>query len=646
MTVQKSFLMSHNAIVKLAPRFSHIFRKTLAGSARNGLWPVVLAALAYYALFKLPFQFPPRQRLWSASYAFGFNNGVAILATAVLLGAVTLLYLLRRRGAVEPPIAFQRERAIRVQRSAIIAFALVVLFYAGLTFGMYVYNVHSAPGLMWETRHLLHRTWLMDVYGLRPYTEVAAEYGPILTYAPSYMYWLLKPLGASHEQAYFACHLLLNLAGLWCAYYVLSRAIMPARARLIAFVILAIAGFGLWMGVNGTLVRYLFPFASLLLGHHVVVWTLSRPRRVLCWLGAAATVLLLLIGNVLLSPEAAVAFALAWLGYALLMVRREVRVLVVSLIALITAALLSWIFLPIAYYGTLLRFSEGANNLPLLPAPHLLLYIVTLFVIVPPLLAVSLREGPAAHVPAAAICGALALLCVVTAPGALGRCDPPHVLFFGMGASMLLMVRLANTSRRAFAVYAIAYAGVFIVLMQVVNLQVFYRISPQMLLSPHVIANVAQKFRIATGTVHLSEATLSALDRYPKLGLPFASNGDPAVERYVLSRHQLQPEYYVGVVGIYSAAALERKLHDVGKAEYLLVPRGVTTRASPTPCAAYLKNLREWFLYPAQLPCRADPLDPPVSLRSFIADHYVPVERVGSWTVLHRIGGASTLRHD
>ncbi len=152
--------------------------------ARNGLWLTVIASTTYFALFRLPFWFPPRQRLWSASYAFGFNNRVAILATTVLLGAVTLLYLLRRRGAIELPIAFPRERAIRVQGSAIIAFALVALFYAGLTCGMYIYNVHSTPWLMWETRHLLHRTWLMDVYGLHPYTEVAAEYGPILTYAP------------------------------------------------------------------------------------------------------------------------------------------------------------------------------------------------------------------------------------------------------------------------------------------------------------------------------------------------------------------------------------------------------------------------------------------------------------------------------
>jgi hypothetical protein len=635
--------MSRKVIVKPTSSVSHVPRQAFAGGALNGLWAVVVAVLAYYSLFRLPFWFPPRLRLWSASYAFGFNNGVAILAMAGLLAAVALLYVVQRHRACEPRIDLPFERTVPGRRSLAVALALVALLYAGLTFAMYVYSVHSASWLMWETRHFLLRTRLMDVYGLSPYTEFSAEYGPMLTYTPLYMYWLLKPLGASHEQAYFACHLLLNLGGLWCLYYVLSRVTMPSGPRLIAFVVLAIAGFAPYMGLNGVLLRYLCPFACLLLGHRAVVWTLSRPRCTLCWLGTAATVLLLLGANILLSPEAAVAFALAWLGYSVLMVRRDARVLAVSLIAFIAAGLLCWLLLPAAYYGSLLRFSEGANNLPLLPAAHLLLYIVTMFVVVPPLLAISVREPATGDVPGAAICGALGVLCVVMAPGALGRCDPPHVLFYGMGASMLLMVRLANNSRPAFAVYTIAYAGVFIILMQVVNLVVFYHVSPRALLSRHAIAHVAAKLRSHTGTERPDMATLSVLDRYPRLGLPFATFGDPAVETYVLSRGKLEPEYYISVVGVYTEAALERKLQDVGKQEYLLLPRGFESRWSRDPCAGYLKSLRQWFLYPAKLPCRADPLDPGTAVNWFIADHYVPIERVGSWLVFHRTSNTSTM---
>lgn len=145
---------------------------------------------------------------------------------------------------------------------------------------------------------------------------------------------------------------------------------------------------------------------------------------------------------------------------------------------------------------------------------------------------------------------------------------------------MLLMIRLANISRPAFAAYVMGYAGVFIVLMQVINLQVYYQIPPEVLLSREGIGRVAQRMRTVTGTSHPNMATLSALNSYPRLGLPFASFGDPAVERYVVSRGQLEPEYYVSVVGVYNAAALERKLRDVGKAEYLLVPGDPQLRQS------------------------------------------------------------------
>src|SRR6266853_2841441 len=107
-------------------------RPTLAAAVRNGLWVTLIAATAYFALFRLPFWFPPRQRLWSASYAFGFNNGVAIVAMAGLLGGITLLYLMRREPT-ELPIAFMPEIPFRDRRSAVLAFAIVALCYAGLT---------------------------------------------------------------------------------------------------------------------------------------------------------------------------------------------------------------------------------------------------------------------------------------------------------------------------------------------------------------------------------------------------------------------------------------------------------------------------------------------------------------------------------
>jgi hypothetical protein len=612
-----------------------LHRKHSTRAIWRAVWVVLVTSLTYYALFRLPFRFPPQTRLWSASYAFGFNNGVAIIGLAGLLGLVALVRLFGKTSTIQLPIKFGFQQPVGISRSLAIVFAIGCFLYAGLTFAFYLYNRHSAPSLTWETRHFLHRTWLMDLYGRRAYTDFSTEYGPILTYTPLWTYRALKPLGLSYEGAYFICHLLLNLVGLSCAYYLFARATMPSQARVFGLMVIAVAGFAPYMGLNGVLVRYLFPFASLLLGHRVI----SRAQRwtgVRFWLQTVVMVMVLVAANVLLSPEVGISFALAWLCYALLRARRNYKVIQASLLALAATALLCWRFLPSDYYSSLIHFSEGANNLPLLPAAHLIFYLLTMFLVVPPLLAAGVAKSNALDVPAAALCGALGVLCLVMAPGALGRCDPPHVLFYGMGASILLMIRLANGNWRVFVAYTFGYAAVFIILLQLINLRVFYGVSPKELLSPNAIAHLRRGLHSAARTDHPSAATLTKLNKYPHLALPYATFGDPTVEKYIVLRGELHPEYYIAIVGVYNAAALQRKLSDVSKAQYLLMPSRFMSESASKPCRDYLISLKRWFFYPAKLPCRAEPLDPGAELKSFISRHYTVAERIDHWMILRR----------
>ena len=90
---------------------------------------------------------------------------------------------------------------------------------------------------------------------------------------------------------------------------------------------------------------------------------------------------------------------------------------------------------------------------------------------------------------------------------------------------------------------------------------------------------------------------------------------------------------------------MQRKLREVSQAEYLLVPFRLNAESGRSnPCAGYLKSIRSWFLYPANLPCRADPLDPAASLKSFILEHYKPVVKIGSWWVLRKADESSSAR--
>ena len=212
---------------------------------------------------------------------------------------------------------------------------------------------------------------------------------------------------------------------------------------------------------------------------------------------------------------------------------------------------------------------------------------------------------------------------------------------------MLLMIYLANISWRAFVTYTAAYFVVCVVLMQLVNALVFYGISPQVIFSRNLVPNIIERFRASSNTRKPDLAKLSTLDRFPRIGLPFASFGNPAVERYVLSRGKLDPEYYVAVVGVYNAEGLKRKLRDVSKMEHILIPDNLKLNTASSsepasPCAGYLKSLRQWFLYPAKLPCRAEPLDANAALRSFIGDHFTVIDHIDSWLLLRRNDDASS----
>jgi hypothetical protein len=93
--------------------------------------------LTYYALFRLPFRWPPRLRLWSASYAFGFNNTAAILGLATLLGIAALFCAVRRtRHALTLDFPSDQKPADRGPLR--IVFTAMALLYAALTLLLYL----------------------------------------------------------------------------------------------------------------------------------------------------------------------------------------------------------------------------------------------------------------------------------------------------------------------------------------------------------------------------------------------------------------------------------------------------------------------------------------------------------------------------
>jgi hypothetical protein len=587
---------------------------------------------AYYAIFLLPFRFPPSRKLMSLSYAFGFNNAVCILAIGMLLLVATSMLWLwliagRREEVAEQVVSLVTGSgpSSGIPRKL---FVTVALAYAGVTVLLYFW-AKAVPRFTidWEAFHFLYRLRLMQFYGLRPYLDFHFEYGPALIYLPFWLHKMMAPLNVSLDASYYTSYFLFNLLGLTVLFVCLNGAGISPKRKIVAFVLLAIASYGFWMGLNGVSSRYLLPYLGVILIHRV-----ATQERVILWLVFGLTSLLAL-ANILISPEIGLAFGIGCVAYALLVLRRRVSIGVAILGGLGLAAGVAIALIPFVYMASVFRFTAGANNYPLLPAPHIILYLLTLFVVVPILVGAGFLT-PTAHGP---LLWALGVLCVIMMPGALGRCDPPHVLLYGLGASMLMFMVAART--KTFGVYAIAYALVAIVLLQSNNLWEFYSIGYRKQLFLRFFSDLSAKSQPLTLNSKWPADDYSALDKYPKMGIPFSTSDiDKPIESYLFSHLQIAPEYFVGTIAVYGEDEYVRKCQAVVRNEFLLVRSGRERPHQPASEAYDLVSIYTALMYPVHLTLKKDPLDPDLELNRILVGDYKTVERVGDYVVLRRIG--------
>jgi len=587
------------------------------------LFAFVFMFASYYMIFRLPFRFPPAKKIVSPSLVFGFNNSVAIASVVMLIGVATLFQLCRRQRSLhrDPSVKWFFVGEVPFpSRIRLGVFVLMVLAHALLTVTMWV---HARTSTFWridfEASHFLWRLQLMDLFGARPYVDFQHEYGPALLYLPLFLHRILAPAGVSLEAAYYASYLAGNVLGMWALLLILNQTVMPRVQKEVAFCVLAAAGLMPYMGLNGNLVRYVPPYLSILLAHRV----LSRPRG-----HARGLIVVAVLGlmNFLISPEIGVAFVVGWGAYCLFTACTAQIRAILALSGLAVAVGLSALMLPREYAGSLLSFSGGANNFPLLPAAHIVFYLATVFVAVPRLLADAL-VGRDQH---GALLFSMATVCVIMIPGALSRADPPHVLFFGLGVSMLLLVQAGIRSRQAFAFCAALYAAVIIGGCHVSNARSFYGISMRSLRPSSVLVSLrSPEPKITAGQLRL-------LDKYPPLGLPYCSYGaDRQTMAHLWSRRKIDPEYYCGIIGVYSEQQLSRKLAETRRHEYLLVNK--SWLGPIDVCRRHLDTIRRSFIYYASLPCKYEALETDLAVNRTIVEQYRVVEDVGWYVVMRRV---------
>jgi hypothetical protein len=106
---------------------------------------------------------------------------------------------------------------------------------------------------------------------------------------------------------------------------------------------------------------------------------------------------------------------------------------------------------------------------------------------------------------------------------------------------------------------------------------------------------------------------------------------------YLWLRRQIDPEYYCGIIGVYTEDQLSRKLADTTRHEYLLVRKAWLGQIDP--CSRHVAVIQSSFIYPGPLWCRQEALESDLEVSRAIMTRYRVEEELGPYVIMRRAGG-------
>jgi hypothetical protein len=395
------------------------------------------------------------------------------------------------------------------------------------------------------------------------------------------------------------------------------------------------------------LVRYLAPLVALVALHG---WfTSSRAGQT--WrkplVGALIALVCLVLTLLLASPEMAVALIAATIGYLIVLARAERRT------ALLAAAVYLGCLLPLAligrgYFSLVASFASGAYNIPVLPGPPALLYVLAV-ITVAILLPAVLRGTAAGERP---LTIGLVVFAATLVPAAFGRADVGHVFLNGLVVFVLAAAFLARLRPRLFIPFLVAVVAVFGVasyysLTQLVRPMLLRATATSGSLTDAQFAALGRVLAWPPGSGPTADprhytwpkatAGVGLLDACRRIAAPAGFSPLDATTAFGLAasgRYALDPVAGLG----FTASDLETKLTAIAQADCLLIPSsfvGFVDDAKPgeTPSSGWASASRALHygfltLFPVTLYERNPQPNLTGLLAAYIKQNY---RRVGSW---------------
>ena len=590
-----------------------------------------------YGVFVLPYAFPPSEPTFSSpSYMLGFSNRVAVLATLATIGMLCLRNLLWRQANPEAVDRLFCDDSVRgAKRFPNMPKSVLWLFvglYLVLTFLLYACIPHL--GDYGEPLGFFPRLELGVHYHLRPYSEVEWPYGPALFYLPQWFMQASLALGGSEDLGYLICYACFTVAGLWALFFFVNKLRIKVAHRVLIFSLLCLAAYNFTLGLNGNLVRFVVPYAVLLLMHattsRMAPFTSRGAVARLCGIAAACAV-----AGFLLSIEAGIAYTVAQAAYCIHRVFYSSRAWLYALAATVVVLPL-WLLAFPGCLVLLVGFSKGSSNIPLFPGADIVLYLLTLCWLLPILLRTIFSTKPGPNVP---LVMAMALLILAVIPAALGRCFGLHVILNGVGAFLLAMAVIARYRPRLLAAYGVVFLIVFGVMQQVANVQGY---------AEHlrfVRAALAGKRMSADNEPSPLIAALK-LDDFPDHSLAVPMGIDRLTRSYLIETRRLAPLYDPDLINVQTRGEMENHIASLRKVTLVLVPEWIMgLRGMSDEQAQQLQDLSkesesqslllgEMFFYPVDFKAKHVPFSPFIAAGCYIARNYDVVRSGGGYLIM------------
>ena len=598
----------------------------------------LLVCAGAYGIFSLPFQYPPQVAVaLSQSYVAGFSNRVALVVIVAMIGILCLrgfVFREARKKDVTPSIFAWGGRHVRMPRMLL---TLMICVYSLLACGLY----YCVPYLdqFGEAIYAIPRLELSLRYGLRPFSEIQWNYGPLFFYIPLAGIWFSHLFGGSTDLGFLIGLLVLLFLGLLVLFYIVDRLPIKLWYRNLLFVLIALIGCDIGFAVQSSLLRALTPYLMLFLFHR------DQSERGLP--GDSRSLirfLALCVGcNVLVFStafEMGMIYSISQCVYCAYssLVSSRLRALGIPA-TLLTFLIWTWLF-PGCFEMTD-RFASGVGNIPIYPSIFALTYLFCIFWLVPKLTVSAIVCRHERNAPAALAC---ATLIVLHMPAALNRADPAHIFCQGVGVFVLTYAALSRHSPRLFSAFSTLFLLIFGIVYRVIGVAGYAdHLAP-------VSATLSGQRMMSTHSDSSLAGPLGLVD-YGSVATPFGI--DRATKEYLWNSGRYFPEYHPDFISVVSSADVNRKFNDLARASVILVPEGVLRYKHVTDEVLHSqweatkaqrdeaenKNLGIVFLMPVNFKSKRMAYEPAVSFARLIATNYSPIANASGWVIMVRSDG-------